>query len=305
MKRITLAAALVVLCGTADAGTIGVSLAQDDNPFYIAMLRSIRATAQPLNHEVSVVQANEDITKQVNGILDLVAKKVDAILVSPIDEVAVCSAYDAAKKANIPVISIARGSKCPSQTLHLAMDEVQVGRDIAEWTGKKLNGQGKVAMLAGPAGAGTFINLSNGYQEVMKKYPGIQIVYKREIGLTREAGLKQAEDILVAHPDVVAIYGANDETALGAAQAVKAAGKGGKVIVTGMNGTPPAVRAVKAGDLAMSVEINPVAWGKLGVETADAMMKGKSFEQKVYITTMIIDPSNIDEAVAKLPPPPR
>ena len=305
MKRITLAVVLALGYGSADAGTIGVSLAQDDNPFYIAMLRSIRATAQSLNHEVSVVQANEDITKQVNGILDLVAKKVDAILVSPIDEVAVCSAYDAAKKANIPVISIARGSKCASQTLHLAMDEVRVGRDIAEWTAKKLNGQGKIAMLAGPAGAGTFINLSNGYQEVMKKYPGIQIVYKREIGLTREAGLKQAEDILVAHPDVAAIYGANDETALGAAQAVKAAGKGGKVIVTGMNGTPPAVRAVKAGDLAMSVEINPVLWGKLGVETADAMMKGKSFEQKVYITTMIIDPSNIDEAVAKLPPPPR
>jgi ABC-type sugar transport system substrate-binding protein len=160
-------------------------------------------------------------------------------------------------------------------------------------------------MIAGPAGAGTFINLANGYQEVMKQHPGIQIVYKREVGLTREAGLKQAEDILVAHPDVAAIYGANDEVALGAAQAVKAAGKGGKVIVTAMNGTPPGVRGVKAGDLSMTVEINPVAWGKLGVETADAMLKGKTFDQKVYIGTAIIDASNIDAAVAKLPPPPR
>ena len=305
MKRIMLAAALALLGGTANAATIGVSLAQDDNPFYIAMLRSINARAAELGYQVSVVQANEDVAKQVNGVLDLVAKKVDAILISVIDEAAVCSAMDAAKKANIPVIAIARGSKCPAQTLHLAMDEVQVGRDIAEWTAKKLNGQGKIAMIAGPAGAGTFINLANGYQEVMKKHPGIQIVYKREVPLTREAGLKQAEDVMVAQPDVAAIYAANDKVGLGAAQAVKAAGKGGKVLVTAMNGTPPGIRGVKSGDLAMTVEINPVAWGKLGVETADDLLKGKHHEQKVYITTQIVDASNIDAAVAKLPPPPR
>lgn len=288
------------------AQTIGVSLASDDNPFYIAMLRGVNARAAELGWKVSVVQANEDVAKQVNGVSDLIAKKVNGILISPIDEVATCSGYDAAKAQKIPMVSIARSSKCPSQTLHLAMNEVQVGRDIAKWTAEKLGGKGKIAMIAGPAGAGTFINLSNGYQEVMKGFPDIQIVYKREVLLQRENGLKQAEDILVAHSDIAAIYGANDEIALGAAQAVKTAGKAGKVAVTGMNGIPPALRAVKAGDVAMTVEINPVAWGRLGVDTLDAMLKGRSFEQKVYITHQIIDAANIDASLARLPPaPPR
>ena len=67
--------------------TIGVSLAQDDNPFYIAMLRGIRARAQELDWEVATVSSNEDKLKQINGVLDLIAKGVKGILISPIDAV--------------------------------------------------------------------------------------------------------------------------------------------------------------------------------------------------------------------------
>ena len=116
--------------------TIGVSLAQDDNPFYIAMLRGIRARAQELGWEVATVSANEDKVKQINGVQDLVARGVKGVLISPIDAVGVNAAYDAAKAGNVPIVSVARGSTSPNQTLHVAMDEKQIGRDIAEWTAK-------------------------------------------------------------------------------------------------------------------------------------------------------------------------
>ena len=116
--------------------TIGVSLAQDDNPFYIAMLRGIRARAQELGWEVATVSANEDKLKQINGVQDLVARGVKGILISPIDAVGVNAAYDAAAAAKIPIVSVARGSASPNQTIHVSMDEKQVGRDIAEWTMK-------------------------------------------------------------------------------------------------------------------------------------------------------------------------
>src|SRR5215813_6565520 len=99
--------------------TVGVALAQDDNPFYIAMLRGIRARAQELGWQVIAVSSNEDKLKQINGVQE----------------------------------SVARGSASPNQTLHVAMDEKQIGRDIAEWTAKKIGGAGKIAMLLGPAGA--------------------------------------------------------------------------------------------------------------------------------------------------------
>jgi ABC-type sugar transport system substrate-binding protein len=278
---------------------IGVSLAQDDNPFYIAMLRGIRARAKELGWEVATVSANEDKVRQINGVQDLIAKGVKGILISPIDAVGVNAAYDAAKAAKIPIISIARGSTSPNQTLHVAMDEKQIGRDIAAWTAKAIGGEGKVAMLLGPSGAPTFRNLGDGYTEVMGKHPKIKVAFKADGPLTRERGVKNAEDALVANPDLKAIYTANDDVALGAMQAVIAAGRAGKTIVTGMNGVPPALRAVKDGKVAMTVELNPVLWGRLGVDVMATYLKGEKVAPRVFIKHVIIDKTNIDQKMPK------
>ena len=278
--------------------TIGVSLAQDDNPFYIVMLKGIRARADELGWDVATVSANEDKVKQINGVQDLVARGVKGILISPVDAVGVNAAYDAAKAANIPIVSIARGSTSPNQTIHVAMDEKQIGRDIAEWTAKAIGGEGKVAMLLGPSGAPTFRNLAEGYTEVMAKYPKVEIVFRADGAMTRERGVKQAEDALVANPDLKVIYA--DDVALGAAQAVEAAGRADKTIVTGMNGVPPALHAVKDGKLAMTVELNPYLWGRLGVDVLAQYLKGDKVEQRVFIKHVMVDKTNIDE---KLPKP--
>src|SRR3989440_3054285 len=278
--------------------TIGVALAQDDNPLYILMLKGIRARAQELGWEVATVSSNEDKLKQINGVQDLVARGVKAVLISPIDAVGVNAAYDAAAQAKIPIVSLARGSSSPNQTIHVAMDEKQIGRDIAEWTAKRLGGKGQVAMLLGPSGAPTFRNLGDGYTEVMAKHPDIRIVVKTDGPLTRERGVKHAEDALVANPDLAAIYTANDDVALGAMQAVLARHRVGKTLVTGMNGVPPALRAVKDGNVAMTVELNPVEWGRLGVDVLATYLKGEKIEPRVFIKHVIIDSSNID---AKLP----
>ncbi|AMN45313.1 ABC transporter substrate-binding protein [Rhodoplanes sp. Z2-YC6860] len=304
LRRSLLAAALllpaVLVSAPASAQdkiTIGVSLAQDDNPFYIAMLRGIRARAQELGWEVATVSANEDKVKQINGVQDLVAGGVKGILISPIDAVGVNAAYDAAKAGNVPIVSVARGSTSPNQTLHVAMDEKQIGRDIAEWTAKAIGDEGKVAMLLGPSGAPTFRNLGDGYAEMMAKHPKIQIVSKSDGPLTRERGVKQAEDALVAHPDLKAIYTANDDVALGAMQAVLAAGK--STLVTGMNGVPPALRAVKDGKMAMTIELNPVLWGRLGVDVLATYLKGDKVAPQVFIKHVIIDKTNVDEKLPK------
>jgi ABC-type sugar transport system substrate-binding protein len=301
LAAIASAIGIIPSAGAQSGITIGVSLPQDDNPFYIAMLRGIRAAAQERGWQVAYVSSNEDKLKQINGVQDLVAKGVKGILISPIDAVGVNAAYDAAAGAKIPIVSVARGSASPNQTLHVAMDEKQVGRDIAEWTARKLDGKGKVMLVGGPSGAPTFKNLIDGYGEVMARHPGIALVGKTEGPLTRERGLKNAEDALVANPDLAAIYCANDDVALGASQAVVAAGRKGKTVVTGMNGVPPAVKAVKDGILGMTVELNPVSWGRLGVEVLAGYLEGKKFEQRVFIKHLVIDDRNVDEVLARMP----
>lgn len=302
VRRGLIGAALALALATtarAENITIGASMSTDDNPFYIAMLKGIEARAKEKGWTVKAVSAQNDVARQINGVQDLIAAGVKGILISPIDAVATGPAYEAAHKAGIPIISVARGSASKYQTLHVAMDEVQIGRDIAEWSAKKLGGKGEVALLRGPAGAATFDNLAKGYKEVMAKYPNIKIVYEHDNKLSREEGLKLAEDAIVAHPNLALIYGANDDVALGAMQAVKAAGKSGKIIVTGMNGVPPALKAVKAGEIGLTVELNPFQWGRLGVDTLDTYLKGGKVDQKVFIKHVLVDSSNIDQKLPK------
>lgn len=303
MKKLLFAALglLFLASGSSDvnAKTIGVALASDTNPFYIAMLKGIKARAKKNGYDISVVNAEEDIAKQLNGINDLIAKGVDGILISPIDARALCSAYDKAKKAKIPMMSIARGSACKSQLLHVGLNEAKVGKDTAAWTAKKIGGKGKVAMLAGPAGAQAFINFAKGYADEMAKHPGIKVVFRREMLLTRENGLKNGEDALVAHPDLKAIYGANDELGMGAAQAVAAAGKTKDIVVTGLNGIPPAVAAVKRGFMDLTVSVSPFAFGNVGVDTMVSYLSGKGFGKKVLVGHVLVDKNNASKFIRK------
>jgi ribose transport system substrate-binding protein len=250
--------------------TIGVSLPQDDNPFYIAMLRGIRARAQELGMTVIATSSQEDRQRQINGVQDMIARGVRGVLISPIDAVGVNAAYDAAAAARVPIVSVARGANTPNQTLHVAMDEKQIGRDIAEWTARKIANRGKVAMISGPAGAPTFRNLNEGYREVMAQHADIVIVLQ------------------------------TDGVALGAAQAVVAAGRRGRTVVTGMNGVPPALRAVKEGNLGLTVELNPANWGRLGVDVLAAYLRGERVQQQVFIPHVLIDETNVDAALARM-----
>ena len=303
MKKlmISMLGALLLAGGSSEvaAKTIGVALASDTNPFYIAMLKGIKARAKKAGYDISVVNAEEDIAKQLNGINDLIAKGVDGILISPIDAKALCSAYDKAKAAKIPMMSIARGSACKSQLLHVGLNEVKIGGEIAAWTAKKIGGKGKVAMLAGPAGAQAFINFAKGYAAEMAKHPGVKVVFRREMLLTRENGLKNGEDALVANPDLKAIYGANDELGMGAAQAVAAAGKTKDIVVTGMNGIPPAVAAVNRGFMDLTVALSPFAFGNVGVDTMVSHLAGKGFGPKVLVNYILVDKSNAKKFIRK------
>ena len=306
MRKLTMLACAAVLAAALSPGAaaqskiIGVAMASDDNPLYIAMLRGIREVAKEKGYEVVTVTANEDIARQLNGINDLIARKVSGILISPIDARALCSGYDAAKAANIPIMSIARGSACASQTVHIGVDEIKLGADVAEWLAKAIDKKGKIAMLRGPQGAEAFRNFAKGFSDAIAKYPDIKVVFSHDMLLTRENGLKYGEDALVAHPDLRAIYGANDDLGLGAAQAVRAAGKKKDIVVTGMNGIPPAVRAVKAGEMDMTVALNPMVWGKLGAETLIAYIDGKKpAGPKVFIPHVIVDKTNVDRFLPK------
>lgn len=273
---------------------IGVSLASSTNPFYVAMEKGMSAKAQELGVTLRLVRAEEDQVKQLDGVLDLVQSKVDIILISPISAAGALPAYEAARSAKISVLSVARSVDPKYHVAFVGSDWMKQGERIGEWLAAKLRSGGKVGMLLGPAGASVSLDMENGFKRIVGKHAGIRIVAAHHSALTKADGLKLTEDILTAAPDIQAIYAMNDELALGAVQAVKAGKR--RVLITGFNGVPPAIAAIKAGDLGMTIALKPMTWGKLAVQAAVDHMKGKSLPRIVEIETVLVDQS----IVAKL-----
>ncbi len=274
--------------------TIGIALASATNPLYIGMEKGMKAKADELGVKVRTVIANEDQTRQVNGIQDLITAKVDALLISPIDVKGAQVAYEAAKKANIPAISVARFLNKPDlEATMVSIDSVVDGRNTAEWIAKKLNGKGRIAMLKGPAGASFAMDLEKGFKEIMAKYPDMKIVAEVNSPLTKADGLKQAENFLTANPQLDAIFAANDELALGAVQAAESAGRRDKLIITGYNGVPAALDAIKAGKLNMTTFLGAQSWGALAMQTTVDVLNGKPVAKQVFFKPLIVDTDNI------------
>lgn len=281
----------------------GISLPEAQNPFYVAMGKSIVATFEKRGMESILLSANADVNEQVSNIQDLIAAKVDVILMSPLDLEGPAPAVQAAHAAGIPIFMIARRLDDKYKQLwkgFIGFDLSEVGALKGEWVVKNLK-PGKVAMLLGPAGSLFAVEQERGFRRVVEP-KGFKVAWAQNSTQTRENGLKLAEDALVAHSDLIAIYGSNDDMALGAAQAVKAAGLKGKVHVLGTNGSPPALAAVHREDMAATVLLDPVSWGRQGAEvTADFIQKGISPKsQDVMLRSELVTPDN---AYDKIPPP--
>lgn len=255
---------------------VGVSLPEAQNPFYVQMARAIQQEFRDQQMDVTLLSANADVNEQINNINDLVVAKVDALLVSPLNTEGPAPAVQKAKAAGIPIFMVARALDAKYGALwesFVGIDFKQVGAAKGKWVVENVK-PGKVAMLLGPAGALVMVDQEQSFRQAITG-SGFNVVFAQNSTQTRENGLKLSEDALVAHRDLAVIYTSNDDLALGAAQAVKAAGLAGKVSIIGLNGSPPALAAVHNGDMAATVLLDPIGWGKLAAVTVAEYLKAK------------------------------
>jgi ribose transport system substrate-binding protein len=181
---------------------------------------------------------------------------------------------ESANEAGIPVITVDRASNGGKVVCHIASDNVEGGRMAARYIAKVLNGKGKVVELVGIPGTSAARDRGKGFEEELAKYPGLQLVAKQTANFNRAEGLTVMENILEAHPDIDAVFAQNDEMALGAIEAIKAAGKLDDIIVVGFDAIPDAIEAIKKGEMEATIAQQPYLMGQLAVT--------KAFE---YLTT--------------------
>jgi ABC-type sugar transport system substrate-binding protein len=185
-------------------------------------------------------------------------------------------------------------------------NDTQSGYVAGKYIADALGGTGNVLALFGPSGSEYSKMRGDGLRRAFSEYPGMKIVGEADGGYVRDKGFTAAQDLLTAHKDVSAIYGENEDMALGASQAIDQAGlkhwdgKDG-IITVGADGLVSGMEAIKAGNLTATVDVGPVDTGLRLVETMFAnKVLGYAVAPKVYVPTKVVDKSNVDIPLAYL-----
>ena len=278
--RIAAALALcaVAACSHATTGsqvasggkTIGVSIQNREAQFYQDMEAGMRAEAAKYGYNLVVVDANRDNAKQQSQVEDFISKKVDAIVLTPYDSQAIGSAIVEANNASIPVFTadIASTSSQGKVVAHIASDNVQGGFQAGKLICQAVGKSGTVAIIDEPEVTSVQDRVKGFKQALAQLCPGVTIVADVDSGGTRTKASSDTGDILQAHKNLSGIFGINDDSALGAVTAVKAAGLNGKVAIVGYDATPEARAAIAAGAMYGDAIQSPK---KIGATTIDVI----------------------------------
>ena len=247
--------------------TIGVSLLTRGHIFYRDLEEGLKSEADKNGYDLIVTSAEWDLGKQISQIEDFVSRKVDAIIVCPVDSKGIGSGIAEANKAGIPVFTADIAAEEGKVVSHIASDNVQGGKLAGEYLAKLLNGKGNVAIINQPAITSVLDRVA-GFKEAINKYPEIEIVADVNGQGVRDRSLQVTADVLQANPKLDGIFGINDDSALGALDAVNQFNRKG-VSIIGYDATPPAVDAIlKDTPLKADVVQYPK---KIGIKTIDVI----------------------------------
>lgn len=267
---------------------IGLVVETLGNPYFACLKKGAEAEARKHPEvELTVLGAaiGTDLAGMTKMIEDMIQKRVDVLAFNAIDPKAMISTAKKVQSAGISVL-IHSDDLAEQVARHfVGPDQFRGQNAVTKVVIQKLGGKGKVAILEAVPGNMSNILRKNGLHAALKEATGIEIVGTWSANWDRAQGLKKAEDILTAHPDVNAIIAVNDDMALGALQAVKARGKLGKVIVSGFNGVEEAVQEVYRGNMAGTVLTYCDEVGRYVVLTGIAVANNKDDRNQYTIDT--------------------
>ena len=307
--RLALAAFLLVpalACARKESGkfVVGFSQMESDNPWRLAQTKSLRDEAAKRGYDIVVTDAQGQTAKQVSDVEDLIARRVNLILLAPREYQGLAPALQAAKRANIPVILVDReaaGTPGEDFVTFLGSNFVDQGRRAAEWLATQTNGKASIVELTGTAGSSVAADRSKGFHDEIAKHPGMKIIASQTGNFSRAEAQRVMQNVAQSlGRQITAVYAHNDEMALGAIQALKAAGlqPGKDVTVVSVDGQRAALEAIQGGELGATVESNP-RFGPLAFDTIDKLRRGEQIPPKILITDRFFDRNNAAQFVGE------
>lgn len=248
------------------------------------------------------VTAETDVNGQVNLLQNFITQGVNGLVYAATDAKVLSQVTQSAMDQGLTVVNIDSGTDPqPEQVPVVATDNVAAAERATELLAKKLGKEGgKVAFIPFQPGTATNDTREKGFKNVLKQNPQLDLVATQSSQSDYNTALRVTNDILTAHPDLDAIYAANEPGVLGAAEAVRQSGKAGEITIVGWDTAPDEIKAVKGGIVTALVAQNPFRMGYDGLNLAIKGIRNPDAKlQSIDTGAALITKDNVDDPEIK------
>ncbi|WP_119070567.1 substrate-binding domain-containing protein [Aggregatilinea lenta] len=288
-----------------DPFIVGYSVYDMQQPYWQEYARGVEEAATDAGAEFVLSDQKSSQETQVSGSLDLINQGISALVVSPVQPSALPASIDAAHEAKIPVIIGDVGAEGDYDAFVLS-DNYEGGKLAAQYVVDQLSdveGTKQVLVIELHPGSAVGEERAKGFADEIALHDDFEIVASLNGNDTVQGGYQVTQDTLSANPELAAIYATNDPEAIGAAQALKAAGLNGvdDVLLVGFNGDAPALELIEAGEMAATIRQDPYGQGRAAVEAAITLLDGGSIEysdadsRSIYFPVDVVTADNVAE----------
>lgn len=301
-----LAAGMAAGCGAADKEAkkeksdsdgsgkkvkIGMTLYSLKNEYTVRLANAAEDEAEKLGIELTVYDGNYDASTQISQVETMIADGCDGIILNPQDAEACSPCVDKAVEAGIPIVGVNTRVQNDKLTSYVGSEDVKAGEMEAQALLDVVGTDAKIVIIEGPMGQSAQIERREGIQNILDKNPGVEVLAEKTANWSRSEAMTVMETWLQAFDEIDGIIGENDEMALGAREAVKAANK--DIPAVGVDGITDALDAVEEGNMIVSIFQNADGQARKSVQVLLDAINGKDVEENYWIEFEEVNKDNV------------
>ena len=271
----------------------GYTCMDGTNPFFVTIQDKIKELVEANGDELIVTDPGNDVTKQISQVEDMLSQKLDGLFMNPVDAQGIIPALDLAKEAGVPMVGFDTEVGDMSYLVsYTGSDNYNAGKVVGEDLVKKAPNGGKIIVLDSPT-MQSVVDRTNGFMDAIKDH-GFEVVAQQDAKGNLQIAMGIAEDLLQSNPDVVAIFGGNDPTALGALAAANAACIK-DCMIYGVDGSPDIKSELASGESLIegSGAQSPVSIAEQAVKIMYDYVEGKQVDERYPVETFLITSDNV------------
>lgn len=278
--------------GAVKEGKYALVMSHMSNAFTTTFAASAKEEAEKLGIELVVFDGEKDAATQINQIETAVNQGYVGIMVEPVSVDGIKPAVEYAKEAGIPVVTVIQQITASDLVnSHVGGDDKAAGVLQMEQTIAQVGENAKIAIIWGPMGSDAQLIRKEGYDEVLAKYPNVEIVFDQTANWVTDEALSLTENWLQSGKQIDAIVSQNDSMAIGAVKAAEDAGK--DIMISGIDATPDGIDAISAGRMTGTVSQDTPEMGRLSTRTLVDAVAGKDVPELVSTVPVWVNADNV------------